>query len=743
MSITTSKFPVVSERTDLVSSSGKEKSSEVKHAASKEIPVLFQGNNDGESLDIDAQTLIQQVSRSFIGALHQDTTASWDHLHEVLVMAKPYSQFFQNETQIYHYVERVRCFNRNGRKVPHKVVEAIIDVFPNHSANLNLSGNFDRSIKFPGSEESVSQAEYAMQPKLFQGITIPRGKPVIPARGAYILEHPDNVLNYFNPRPLCIQDLKQSLPAVVREISKQEAALGLPLGKTEAAIDTNLPQACIPTPPGTPRRSPSLQVIKSIRNVCAKESSVAHEGKNQKDLKTGREIVELFVKGAFVGELKFAYLNHAPSKRYDPYNLIEVPKENINQEHFVISSHSILHVRANQPSESYSLAEWYKEACQYQAVSKIGFFKNFLISKMFRKWKLIKIFSQFLKLEGWLERSLIHNVPSFGSALLRISSLLQDLSKVTFLPFETNECYTLAEFEEVTFRTIDSGKNYVKQFFEYCQIIVNMTQDNCFDYLHYCQAQVRRHVHNYRDFLTVSKQKRMVRQNNLKLAHEEIQRLGTFAALVDQIIATNLLSLAQSNVCKFINRTMPGPLPQRIGLFCGKLVFNDTNQLVLSPPPNQLTHVVSASLKNVLGSICTLSHAMKLSNLTESTKVKENAIEDKMKTKQIKGEASVMKKESTRHSLELNESLEFHVEDKKSGIETGTRSNAEVEEDLAMMEAELTGSRKVSGDPAEEYYLRQDKELGLLVEGDRFQQYGLIHSSPLNTEKLEAMLFLK
>lgn len=740
MSLTSSpKFPIISEKRGLVSVIDKKKSSDGKNVESKET-LSFRGTGSGELLDVDTQILMQQVTRSFITALHQDSTTGWDHLYEVLVMVKPYSQLFQDKTQIHHYVERVRGFVKTGGKVPDKVINAMIEVFPNYTAKLYSSGNIlEHRIKFPGPEESVSHEEHAVQPNEPQGIKIPREQPLITAGGTYVLENPKEKVDYFNPKPLCMDDLRQSLPAVVRELTKREAALGFTLGMTEAALDIDLSTSHIPTPPSTPKRSPSFPVLKSPSIESVKETSVGQEIKKAKDLRTGREIVELFVKDSFRGELKFAYLNHAPSQRYDPYNLIEVPKEKINQqEHFVISSHSILHVQANKPSESQPLADWYKEACQFQAISKIGFFKNFLIYKMFRKWKLIKTLTHYLKVEAWLERTLIHNVPSFGSALLRISGLLQELTKVTFLPFETNESYTLAEFEDRSFRTSISGRNYVKQFFDYCQLIVNMTQDNCFDYLHYCQAQVRRHVHNYREFLTVSKRKRMIRQNNLKLAREEVQRLGTFTSLVDQIIAANLLILAQSNVCRFVNSTMPGPSSERDGLFHSKLVFDKANQLVLSPSAKKLTHTMSTTLEDVLNSICNLPHAMKLSDLTESSKVRETTGEEQ----QEKVDVTAVFKES----LGLSDSHKHQTEDQQStGIQTvvGTQTDAEVEDDLTMMEAELLNARNISEDPAEGLCVRQENAMGLLVEGERFQQYGLIHSSPLNKDKLEAMLFHK
>ena len=76
----------------------------------------------------------------------------------------------------------------------------------------------------------------------------------------------------------------------------------------------------------------------------------------------------------------------AVDKRYRPYDLISVPKDKVNREHFVFSVFGVLHVVANQPSETLLLEEWYKYAVLWEACSKIAFFKNFLVKKMFRRF---------------------------------------------------------------------------------------------------------------------------------------------------------------------------------------------------------------------------------------------------------------------------------------------------------------------------------------------------------------------
>ena len=606
------KLPAISESRNLVSQPVVTTSAVLSDANDPERPTLSQLRSNNELENDDVRILLQQVSRSFVSALQQHTKQSWCCLCEVLEIVKPYAHFLTGAPEIIHYVERAYQKIKEGDNEFSFVEDKLQSLFP-AEFSLVQEGKRPQNVPFPpeSSTESLFTPRGHHSP-LSKGVKVPRGEHIFPRGNTFVFDHSDGDVKSYGPRPLCLEDLKRSLPGVVREIAIREATLGGSLGTTVLALDIDLPQTRVPTPPSTPRRSPSLPIIRTPL-VSEPGKSTQQSGTKKAILpKTGREVVESFVKGRFLGEVKFAFLNVAPSVRYDPYNLVVVPEEMVNPEHYVISSHCILHVNPNGPSESQSLAEWYREACLFKAISNIGFYKNFLVTKMFRRWKDIKKFSQFLKVEAEIEKSLISNVPSFGSALLRISSLLQDLQKVTFLPFDASVSYTLEEFEDTIFRTCNMGYRYMEKFFNYCQIIVDKTQESCFEYLEYCEGQVKNHRHNYQESLAVAKKKRVIRQHNQKLARDEVKRLRTFVRLVDHIIVSNLLTLVQGNISRFVDEMMPGPRPERDGLFSADIVFGDDHKLTLSPSIKQFAHAVGIALGNVISASCNLSHAMEL-----------------------------------------------------------------------------------------------------------------------------------
>ena len=71
---------------------------------------------------------------------------------------------------------------------------------------------------------------------------------------------------------------------------------------------------------------------------------------------------------------------------YRPYDLLSVPRDQIEKEHYIFSSFGVLHIYPDgDQSETLTLAEWNKAAVIWNALRKISFFKDYLIKKMFHR----------------------------------------------------------------------------------------------------------------------------------------------------------------------------------------------------------------------------------------------------------------------------------------------------------------------------------------------------------------------
>lgn len=754
-SSSSSRLPVIGDNTNLVSQPISRISSSLGDGDEPQKPKELPESED--VVDREKRKLKKLISRAFITALHQSYDLKcWHHLREVLELAEPYLSILKTK-ELCHYAERA-FIELQGRENLQDVYDTLQRLFVNV---IGAQHDDKKKSKFPSAfiDESgllTSRKKHVVT----KGVKIPRTEvkssippACIPAQ-EQLLDQEGKVNIYKKPaKELSLNDLRIALTEVVKEVSARESVLGVPLGMTILALDVNLPQTHTPSPPSTPKPSsvtPQRSVYKE--NATEIKQSVL---KKEKDFvpRTGMEIVEEFIKGSFLRELKFAYVNIVPSERYNPYNLIEVQKERVNPEHFVISSHSILHVTPDGPSESQLISDWYIEASTFHAVMNLSLFRNFILRKAFMKLKNAKKFTYFRKTKSDIEHSLIQNVQIYGSALLRISSLLNDLSKVTFLPFDTKSCYTLSEFEEITFKTSDTGRMYVNKFFAFCQMIVNKTQSNSFEYLKYCETQIRSHQHNYRESLALSKEKSQVRQRNLKLAHEEVAKLGNFVNLVDHIIIQNLITLAQTNICKFVDVTLPGPRPEREALFQADIVFTDNSKLALSPSTKLLSYSISSALEIVLRVVCNLSRAMELDEATTTFIEKARKPRSTPPAKTPK-QTEERKRESTvRFSYRIDEmsdtgeSDQFSYSNLKTDEDTvdtmaSIRPEDEIIDDFQAFNTIIESARVVK-DSCQDLCNKKPQEEVLVVQGIKVKQDSVTSSTPMTKDKLYHQLYNK
>ena len=90
------------------------------------------------------------------------------------------------------------------------------------------------------------------------------------------------------------------------------------------------------------------------------------------------------------------YLNREfglESLEFRPYNLVVVRREDSNPEHYTMSAEGVVHITPGQPAEFTSLAQWMRESTLFNVLTRIRFFKNFLIGKAFREWRSSSVVS--------------------------------------------------------------------------------------------------------------------------------------------------------------------------------------------------------------------------------------------------------------------------------------------------------------------------------------------------------------
>ncbi|XP_069111191.1 dynein heavy chain domain-containing protein 1-like isoform X1 [Argopecten irradians] len=315
---------------------------------------------------------------------------------------------------------------------------------------------------------------------------------------------------------------------------------------------------------------------------------------------TGREAVEYFAKLHHIGKIQSIYFNKVENRHYRPYDLRSVAKNKADPEHYVFSTFGVLHVYPDQPNESLSLSEWQREAVLWTAVSSIPFFKQFLIRKMFRKWRYNKRYLDFLRRQDNLTATLLPAVPAFGAAILQVSRLLKELITVKFLPFDVDKAYQLSEFENyVNYKNIQAEK-FLEKFFRYCKMVMDVTAEESFKKLKYCEDQVKKKTVFSKDSLHMQRVKKENRAENLRKARSETGRLGNFVKLVDQVIVEHMFSICKNQVISFVDKVLKiGDEAPREGFFKANLILTKQDVLGLSPPPDRFIKVLASTLKGI------------------------------------------------------------------------------------------------------------------------------------------------
>jgi dynein heavy chain len=85
--------------------------------------------------------------------------------------------------------------------------------------------------------------------------------------------------------------------------------------------------------------------------------------------------------------------------RFRPYDLVVVPRLEVDPEYFfTFSATGVMRMAKDVRGSSSSnhadftpLAEWVHESTLFDAVSRIGFFKNYLTQRAFSRWHQVRI----------------------------------------------------------------------------------------------------------------------------------------------------------------------------------------------------------------------------------------------------------------------------------------------------------------------------------------------------------------
>nr|XP_022307449.1 dynein heavy chain domain-containing protein 1-like isoform X4 [Crassostrea virginica] len=556
----------------------------------------------------DVNELKQELVAVFITTLQQNSRSGWVYLHEVLSLVEPYKDLLNQldiKLEMNHYLERtLHVVELQKEKLfDLQLIESLGKVFPDEVQRLRLSGAFPaRNYCVTPARNSI-KAVSLCPPSPQKSLQSPRKNTLPDGTNPYRthVPHDDRQMSLY--KPLTLGDLQKSIANVASELAAGESIWTQKSdgGKVALALHTDLPQEIKPSPPASQQVTPRS----SISSLPPKKERKTPRIQEEPVLKlTGRDAVEYFAKCHHIGKIQSIYFNVADSRHFRPYDLVSVHKNKANPEHYVFSTFGVLHVYPDRPAESQSLSEWQREAVLWKAVSSIPFFKNFLVSKLFYRWRFNKLHLDFSRRHEEIGCNLLQAVPIFGAALLQVSRLLKELITVKFLPFETDKTYQLLDFENsANYKNIQAEK-ILDRFFGFCKMVVEVTAEESFKKLRHCEEQVKKKTVFSKDSLHLQKLKKETREYNLRKAKSETGRLGNFVKLVDQLIVEHMFHVCKTQVMTFVEKVLSNQQENREGLFRANLVFNKQEILGISPTKERFTTVLMSTLKGIPSVLC-------------------------------------------------------------------------------------------------------------------------------------------
>ncbi|XP_076800448.1 dynein heavy chain domain-containing protein 1-like [Clavelina lepadiformis] len=669
----------------------------------------------------DIEELSKDLTKLMISALQPNAKKeTWLELNHALALIQPYNEFLRISAMA-HYAERIyHYYNSNMERlfdVP--VIENLANVFPHTISDLRGkqgSGiNSTRFKKIPGMSQSPAVTLKSRQPEpclVERSLTLPNGN-----NPYSLLRTGEDPANFIKPKPLYLSNISKCIGNVALETITRESGWKETQNMTVAAIDVDFPAMFENT------------VEDAVSSSVSNEEDMQESAKELKQHKqkeeclsiSGRQAVELFLKHKHMHRVKFIYFNLIKNRHYRPYDLISVPRECIDPEHFIFSSFGVLHIFPDgHHSETFTLAEWNKNAVLWTAINGIPFFRNYLITKAFRRWHANVKWRKYDKIRREIKDNLLHAVPEFGSALLHIFRLINELSEIQFLPVKPIQQfqYGIGDLEADIHRLKLDAQNVLELFFRYAKKVVDTTKQACFEQLKYYERQAKHTKPLFsKESLYVQRRKRLARDKNLVQARKVTSQLPSFVTLVDQAISVHLIALARIAITEFVssvlsvededededvadetsslvasshttvketNSSKVDDIEVMTSVFVTKFVFDrKTHCLEMQPSLEKFKSVMTAAIEDILEVMCNgvfSMHSFSAMNIPERPRSAPPSIGSSGSSREpdISDQSSVTSFDSDLQSVKSSSSIQPNIE-KGMQMQTNSLENASLD----------------------------------------------------------------
>ncbi|KAL2622255.1 hypothetical protein R1flu_002460 [Riccia fluitans] len=168
-------------------------------------------------------------------------------------------------------------------------------------------------------------------------------------------------------------------------------------------------------------------------------------------VKTGDDCVRFFMENEGRNRVKIFYCNRVKTgKMFQPYDMVVVPRAEIEGEHFSFSFDGVVHVEpqiGHRKNATFTpLEEWMREKYVFSLLRRIPFFGNYYTQKSFNIWKRHIGQRHFARVRDALVQKLFAAKPAFLTAISQIYAHVEKLTELAMLNLTANRLYNYDEF---------------------------------------------------------------------------------------------------------------------------------------------------------------------------------------------------------------------------------------------------------------------------------------------------------
>ncbi|XP_062910989.1 dynein heavy chain domain-containing protein 1 [Mobula hypostoma] len=433
----------------------------------------------------------------------------------------------------------------------------------------------------------------------------------------FVLERgqPQSVWEFLGNQPCSLAELQQSVAIVGANIAPPGWAWRSRFGLVSKAFAVNLGTH------SSHRENRPISVCedtqRDLPSVVQPDDERTQSVGKLPDLQpgTGEWAVQALAKCKLLGKTKFYYLKVQQNQEFRPYDLVVVPKEKVDAEHFVFSTFGVLSVCPSQESQVMSLGEWQREAMVWRALRHIPFFKNYLLRKAFTQWYRNTKQQSLQRRCNTLWTCLLPATPHFGAALLHISRLIQELWLVKWFPLDMTEPLTLAQFEHLHQRHLSEGRRILEKFFTFCSHILQLVHMDSYQMVEDSKKQLWLTEDNLpRASVHTARLQQEQAERWLQDARQTTESLGRLSSLVTHMAVENLISVVQSELDSFVRAMLQRRNPGQTALLKVMLKFDEARRFAIHPCRTELLEKMSWVLRSVGESILEVTEGLQDAN---------------------------------------------------------------------------------------------------------------------------------